>query len=125
MKLYVPRIGDCIRLTDDWTFDLYNEHRNSTLMEFVGDARSLAWHAHTSIPCTIQAGEILKVDRIYIRKGQSEFDSMTFYWMGQKTKGGEKPAWYNSNIIRKTPSRAIRFWVKLDDANKIEFEQVP
>lgn len=31
MKLYVPEIGDHLRLTDDWTFTLYNEHRNTSL----------------------------------------------------------------------------------------------
>jgi hypothetical protein len=31
MKLYVPEIGDHVRLTDDWTFTLYNEHRNTSL----------------------------------------------------------------------------------------------
>ena len=31
MKLYVPEIGDHLQLTADWTFDLYNEYRNSSL----------------------------------------------------------------------------------------------
>ena len=31
MKLYVPEIGDHLQLTADWTFDLYNEHRNTSL----------------------------------------------------------------------------------------------
>jgi hypothetical protein len=33
MKLYVPEIGDHLRLTADWTFTLYNEYRNSSLWE--------------------------------------------------------------------------------------------
>jgi hypothetical protein len=47
-------------------------------------------------------GTILEIDRIYIRKGTPEFNSVTF-----KTK-----------INNKT----YRFWVKLDNANKIEFK---
>lgn len=124
MKLYIPRIGDRIRLLSDWTFDLYNEYRNDTLLQFVNDPRKSSYGGLTAAPCTIQAGEILKVDRMYIRKGQAEYDSMTFFWEGQKTAGGMRPVWYSSTVERKTPARAIRFWVKLDDANKIEFEQV-
>lgn len=31
MKLYVPEIGDHLRLTADWTFKLHNEYRNESL----------------------------------------------------------------------------------------------
>lgn len=31
MKLYIPEIGDHLRLTEDWTFNLYNEYRNASL----------------------------------------------------------------------------------------------
>lgn len=33
MKLYVPEIGDHLRLTDDWTFVLHNEYRNRSLWD--------------------------------------------------------------------------------------------
>ncbi len=33
MKLYVPEIGDHFQLTADWSFSLYNEHRNKSLWE--------------------------------------------------------------------------------------------
>lgn len=86
MKLYIPEISNEIRLTKDWTFDLYNEDRNQSLMEFVGDTRQVEWYApsQTSIPCTIPAGEILKVDRIYVRKGKSDFSSITFLWKNKR-----------------------------------------
>lgn len=46
MKMYIPEIGDRIRLVDDWRFNLINEHRNESLWKFfesetagVGEAR--------------------------------------------------------------------------------------
>lgn len=33
MKLYVPEIGDHLQLTADWSFDLYNEHRNKSVWD--------------------------------------------------------------------------------------------
>lgn len=33
--LYVPEIGDSIRLTSDWTFKLHRERRNGAMMELV------------------------------------------------------------------------------------------
>jgi hypothetical protein len=62
---------------------------------------------------------ILVVDRIYIRNGQSDFDSMTFsVYDGPMT-----------NLVAKArggtwTGRAPRFWVKLEDANGMEVEIV-
>jgi hypothetical protein len=91
MKLYIPEISDELRLTADWTFGLYNEDRNSTVMEIVSDTRKISYSfrdisEYFSIPCTIPAGEILKVDRIYIRKGKGEYSSVSFLWKGKRTK---------------------------------------
>lgn len=49
---------------------------------------------------TIGKGTVLEVDRIYIRKGASDFSSVTFRIKGGKT--------------------SPRFWAKLEDVNKIE-----
>jgi hypothetical protein len=47
----------------------------------------------------------IKVDRIYIRKGSKDYDSVTFYAQFPKQK------------------KKYRFWAKLDDVNKIEFKK--
>ena len=60
---------------------------------------------------TLLAGTVLKVDRIYIRKGSAEYSSITFFV-------SESPMPELSS--KKGPKR--RFWVKLQDANNIEFE---
>ena len=138
MKLYIPSLGDQMRLTADWTFDLYDENRNATLMEHIGDTRPICityGDEYTTIPCTLPAGTILKMDRIYIRKGQDNFDSVTFMLVGAKTEakvverkatkymGGPDHGKTFSYNERK-PARPVRFWVKLQDANNIEFEPV-
>jgi hypothetical protein len=48
---------------------------------------------------TLPKGTVLELDRIYIRKGAKEFSSTTFKLRKEK----------------------VRFWVKLADANRIEF----
>jgi len=136
MKLYIPALGEQLRLTVDWTFNLYDEDRNSTLMEFIGDTRSTGWvlnKQHTSIPCTIPAGSVLKIERIYIRKGQGDFDSVTFTWPGKKTMArtvqrkvdvwrGHGQPMESHFVTDKIQSRVVRFWAKLDDVNNLEFE---
>lgn len=140
MKLYVPGIGDELRLTVDWTFPLHDEHRNETLMEYLNDPRhnpddaySRRYNKKDPLPATIPAGAVLKVDRIYIRKGLDDFSSITFFWKDARTPGGfrEEDDWktYDRTIGKctakktvKIARRPVRFWVKLDDANKIEFE---
>jgi len=135
MKIYIPSVGDELRLTSDWTFGLYNEDRNSTLMEVLKDTRPLGYTYSKvvtidSIPATIPAGEILKVDRIYIRKGKEEFDSITFYWKNMRTEPRieEHPIYPTPGVVAtreiRIPRYPVRFWVKLDDANKIEFDLV-
>jgi hypothetical protein len=61
---------------------------------------------------TLPEGTVLTVDRYYIRSGANDFDSITFRLpkpAGKRKKGDPVP-----------PSG--RFWVKLRDANTIEFE---
>jgi hypothetical protein len=55
-------------------------------------------------------GTILKVDRIYIRKGQDDYSSLTFFITGSP---------HPMLSDKKGPKR--RFWAKLADVNDIEF----
>jgi hypothetical protein len=70
-----------------------------------------------TLDITIEAGQKLKIDRIYIRKGISEYSSITFYAKGLGTvlSGGR---WGG-----KKSNKAIRFWAKLADCNNIKFEK--
>lgn len=117
MKLFIPPLGTKIRLTKEWLFKLFYEYRNDSLLKAQGFADEserkydLQWkhrgeHAKTSLP----EGTILTVDRIYIRQGAKDFDSVSF-WLGTKPKG----VGYRGKI---------RFWAKLEDVNNIEGELI-
>ena len=108
MKLFIPPLGTSIRLTKPWTFKLHLERRNRTM-----------WDLCFSIPfdhmSPLNQGKILPfeytlyegdltIDRIYIRQGMDSHSSVTFR--------GYIPS---MGVIRK-----VRFWVSLEDANKIE-----
>lgn len=172
MQLYVPEIGDMIRLTGDWSFTLYQEYRNRTLWDdercrdrmidpdqtpvhelekkiegiesrltFQEIKNSYGWapnrvqvyasqedkdnhrrykqelyelqQRHSWAPVTLLKDTVLKVDRIYIRKGISEYSSITFFvW--------SKPGPVAANASKKKS----RFWAKLADCNNIQFEKV-
>jgi hypothetical protein len=187
MKLYVPEIGDHIRLTKDWTFTLHAEGRNTTLAELFGfrkygwsqwldrnkiedepvrdyvinypdeeffkrafwkgqvtyEERQAAYRkaeqdsasyqayllayedwnnrakelATDELVITLPAGTVLAVDRIYIRKGASDYSSITFY-----AKGLGESAITNRWSGKTTKWKAQRFWAKLSDCNQIEFD---
>lgn len=137
MKLYIPEIGDTIKLVAPWTFNLYNEHRNDTLIE-IGEIKFPDNQSSfmQSVPFIIPAGEVLKIDRIYIRKGSADYSSLSFLWKGMKTKKRSEPRYatvlqpghpmhgirqhVGENVISAKP---VRFWAKLSDVNNIEFEQ--
>ena len=57
----------------------------------------------TPFEMVIKKGEILEVDRIYIRKGAEDYSSVTFKWI--------------------VDGKTLRFWVKLEDANNLNVSQ--
>jgi hypothetical protein len=153
MRLYIPSVGDTIKLTADWEPTIHSEYRNATLFEYfqIPGFNPSTWN--NKLPPTkvlISAGEVLKIDRIYIRKGKGDFDSVTFLWKGKKTLAkvetrtgrriiGQKSPGFINGLIScrqteyeyedftyedKTPASPVRFWAKLDDVNQIEFEPV-
>lgn len=72
------------------------------------------WAGDWSHPFLFTKGTELKIDRIYLRQGQKDFDSVSFRsncWVSNL----DAPA---INIPRKT--KGIRFWAKLADVNRIE-----
>lgn len=131
MKMYIPRLKDVVKLTRPWSFILHCEYRNKSVWELNGipyvywerDLTSAEIKKHNvivtphtnvydkySVVMELPVGTQLSIDRIYIRKGGEEFDSVTF------------------NIVKGTmpnfKSGKARFWAKLDDVNTMEFEPV-
>lgn len=118
--MFIPEIGTIITLAENWTFKIINEHRNQGLAKLLHspDANDYyrPWGTEASndigagynfqrVPKeagnhTLPTGTSLEVDRIYIRKGNEEFSSVTF-----KMHVGAK---------------VVRFFAKLDDVNRIE-----
>lgn len=109
--MYIPTIGDKIILTEDWKFDLWKEYRNRDLLDHFNlvkdpDGRLYFYRiADKDIPfrVTLPKNSKLTIDRIYVRKGAADFDSVTFRVFGLGKK-------------------SIRFWAKLKDVNEMEFE---
>jgi len=115
MKMYVPALGDSIKLTADWTFDLYQESRNKDLyLELFPAAKTgnyNSWYSNSAkSKVTIPAESVLKIDRIYIKKGLTDFNSITF--------------WIVSAPDSFKISKKRRFWAKLNDVNNIEFDKI-
>lgn len=72
------------------------------------------WRAgNVQTPFTLRAGSRLKVERIYIRQGQKDFDSVSFR-VSEWPTGADDP-------LTKAPAKvkSLRFWAKLGDVNRI------
>lgn len=113
MNLFIPPLGTEIVLAEAWTFKLHSEYRNFDAFEYFNllkKDQTVRWDLWRSSndehDVTIPAGTTLKVDRIYIRKGNRDFDSVTFFMKGVSKK-------------------RVRFWATLADVNKIIIKDLP
>ena len=110
-KIFIPTIGTKFKLIQDWNFALIKDHRNRAIFELFnipyGDQ-----YGHASLRgqqfgrVTLPANTILQVDRIYIRKGAPDYDSLSFFIS-------------SSDILPN--KKKIRFFAKLVDINNIEY----
>lgn len=122
MQMFIPELGTVFTLAEDWTFKVINEERNKSLAKLMGSPHSDDYYfpfgtkdsdeyyvnryGRKRVPIdagehTFPAGTSFEVDRIYVRKGNEDFSSVTF-----KTRVNGK---------------TVRFFAKLDDVNKIVF----
>jgi hypothetical protein len=132
----MPLLGDQVRLLEDWSFPLYAEHRNGSLAIALGIVpkpreRYFWWYEYVTekdehgyvvshgckeYPVTLPAGTVLQLDRIYIRKGSEDYDSLTFLIV-DSPNDVLKP-WKKIKTGAKSASNgAIRFWTKMSDIN--------
>jgi hypothetical protein len=137
-------------LAKPWTFTVHNEYRNESLVKWLGKwVEQPGWGGHPlgevkrpdggrdweasqkiTTPCTLPKGSQLRVDRIYIRKGVSDYNSVTFFLIG----AANPPEVHNRVAIQvmgpgerrelpytvKKPKKPVRFWAKLDDVNTMK-----
>ena len=116
MRMYIPEIFDVITLTEDWTFNLHHEHRNTALIYHLEGITKTKDYEHYTlfnkvekkypVDFTFHKGTQLKVHRIYIRQGSSDYSSLTFSVVKSDLKLKGMP----------------KFWAKLTDVNNIQFE---
>ena len=112
MRLFIPPLGTKLRLIKPWQFALLCEDRNKTLWDLIAYApmHSITWQHQRSNLCTVTLlpGDELTVDRIFIRKGSKQYDSVTF-----------KGKVFVDGVYHK-----CRFWVKLADTLNLDVEIV-
>ena len=122
-QMFIPTIGDTYTLAEDWTFTIGNDHRNVTIITWAGKLASSSYYPlgagpgtswqplHVTIEVTLPKGTLLRVDRIYIRKGKKDYDSLTFYASGPGLKA-----------MHQKQNKTLRFFASLADVNKMVVE---
>jgi hypothetical protein len=114
MKLCLPTIGSRLILEESWSPIIENEYRNQKfLLESTGIKYTTNYSSgryqrvyspSREVQVRIPRGTELVVNRIYIRKRANDFDSYTFVIPNDKPEGF---------------GRQQRFWVKLEEVNKM------
>ena len=113
-KMFIPALNTKLQVTKDWDISLFCDQRNRTLWDLASGMTEMARipliHRKGQMAVVrIPEGSILTVDRVYIRKDQEGYNSVTLR------------GWVE---VRGTTHR-VRFWVMLADFNKLEAEVVP
>lgn len=110
MKFFMPTCGQKLQLSEPWTFALYSERRNTSLLALEGYQHN--WKDGVKVVRTVAfpKGTVLTVDRIYIRQGKGAYDSLTFRVPFCPDK--------------KYAGKSIRFWARLEEVNNIECDVI-
>lgn len=111
MQLFIPDIGTLVKLEQDWQFTLYDEYRNVSLFNALSKKRE-------NQVIELPKGLVLKIDRIYIKKGLSQYSSITFRIPKPKNKREEEEMPLNKIYS------GVMFWAKLHEINGTEFSIV-
>ncbi len=100
MLMYIPKVGDEIIISKNIEVSIQNEYRNEKLLKLL--------NLHDFLNMFIlKENTHLKIERVFVRAGDSsDFDSVTFKILKSD----------NSDLV------GSRFWLNLDDVNRIEFE---
>lgn len=134
MRLCIPPLESKWALTKDWRFELFQEDRNIDLLALIPGFKryninmraSVMHEVDDSFDFTLPTGTILKVLRIYIRKGQEDFNSLTFSILDCPDKSIKTfKEWSGEpGTAIQTRRKVKRFWAKLRDVNKLEVERI-
>ncbi len=136
MRMQIPAVGNQIRLLRTWEFPVYMESRNDKLVSRLKPGHKYNWRTRgSSILCVLEKGTVLAVDRVYLRQGKNEWDSITFRIKeapGDKKRAANIPDKKMNEMRDNNESipqavqklKGARFWAKLVDVNEIYFEWV-
>lgn len=115
MNLFIPEIGTLIKIEEDWIFTLYAEYRNRSLFEKIDETNNIQKRNFKNDIVDLPKGLVVKVNRVYIRQGLSQFSSITFTVPKPKSK----------KDVKEMPQNVIyggcKFWVKLHECNGLQF----
>ncbi len=119
----IPTIGTDVTLTDDWKLLIEPEYRNeSALALFFGeDVKPRTYGGNREAKArrvALPSGTVLRVDRIYIRKGAGDFDSVTFSLIDSPRKE------WAPKSAGGTRKGKCRFWVALPQINGLPCSMV-
>jgi len=114
MKMFIPKLGTKLILTDPWSFSLLCEQRNKTLWNLKTerahmDMIPLVHRKGQAAVVFLTPGDILTVDRVHIRKGADAYDSVTM----------------RGTVQHEGHDHKVRFWVMLHDFNTMHAEVLP
>lgn len=113
MQMFIPCLKTKLRLTKDWAFTLFCEARNRSLWDLKGNTTKyfdISWeHRKNNVRVIcLHKGDVLSVERVYIRKDQAGYNSITL--RGQVDHNGE--------------TKTVRFWVVLNEFNLMHAEVI-
>lgn len=81
------------------------------------------WSGDWKHPFSFEAETRLKIDRIYLRQGSGDFDSVTFRSDCWVVDTGHPL--FAKKYVKGKKVQSIRFWAKLDDVNRMIGEFLP
>jgi hypothetical protein len=118
-KLAIPELGQKLLLQNDLEVEIYLEYRNEKFLGQINPDWLLSsanrYYNSGRMPkhrVMLPAGTLLTVDRIYIRKGSSDYNSVTF----SHTR--------TDKALRSSRLPTGRFWISLKQANELDVEFV-
>jgi hypothetical protein len=87
-RLTIPTIGTVLTLQRGWTFLLFHESRNHDFAKKLGIEYGKWSYGRdmNASEVSLPSGTELIVDRVYIRKGNGEYDSITFRLRRRRTR---------------------------------------
>lgn len=146
-KLFIPNLGTIIILAEDWTFRLFFEHRNSSMLEVFGGRKGAYYYNYLdNLGSNFVDGEIPPVVEYEKPMDEKELDQAYKSFRATNSKenpfirvtlpkgtqlkidriyvrrGGESFSSITFRTTKISPDKRFaskRFWVKLNEANEI------